>query len=87
MKPHNILITVLLTMILASCSTPSATTTPSNTMAEVSATSSLVETSMSGIVTFADPVLEAMIRGTMGKTEGDITLAEAQAVDENEPQQ
>jgi hypothetical protein len=80
MKPHNILITVLLTMILASCSTPSATTTPSNTMAEVSATSSLVETSMSGIVTFADPVLEAMIRGTMGKTEGDITLAEAQAV-------
>jgi len=27
-----------------------------------------------------DPVLEAIIRGTMGKTEGDITLAEAQAV-------
>jgi hypothetical protein len=32
------------------------------------------------IVTFADPVLEAMIRGSMGKTEGDITVAEAQAV-------
>jgi len=35
---------------------------------------------MPGIVTFADPMLEAMIRSTMGKTEGDITLAEAQAV-------
>ena len=43
-------------------------------------TSSLVETSAPVFVTFADPVLEAMIRGTMGKTEGDITLAEAQAV-------
>jgi hypothetical protein len=24
------------------------------------------------VVTFADPVLEAMVRGTMGKPEGDI---------------
>ncbi len=31
-------------------------------------------------VTFANPVLEAMVRGSMGKLEGDITLAEAQAV-------
>ncbi len=80
MKPHNKLITVLLTIILAACSTPSVTTTPSIPVAEVTTASSLVETSMPGIVTFADPVLEAMIRGTMGKTEGDITLAEAQAV-------
>jgi len=47
---------------------------------EVTTTSSLVETSVPGVVTFADPVLEAMIRGAMGKPEGEITLAEAQAV-------
>lgn len=29
---------------------------------------------------FTDPVLEAMVRGTMGKPEGDITVLEAQAV-------
>jgi len=80
MKPHNILITVLLTITLAACSTPAVTTTSSNPVAEVTTTSSLVETSVPVVVTFADPVLEAMIRGTMGKTEGDITLAEAQAV-------
>ena len=80
MKPHNKLITILLTMILAACSTPSATTAPSIPVAEVTTTSSLVATSVPVIVTFADPVLEAMIRGSMGKTEGDITLAEAQAV-------
>jgi len=80
MKPHNILITVLLTIILAACSTPAVTTTPSNPVADVTTTSSLVETSVPVIETFTDPVLEAMIRGSMGKTEGDITLAEAQAV-------
>jgi hypothetical protein len=80
MKPHNILITVLLTIILAACSTPAVTTTPSNPVADVTTTSSLVETSVPVVVTFADPVLEAMIRGAMGKTVGDITLAEAQAV-------
>jgi hypothetical protein len=80
MKPHNILIAVLLTITLAACSTPTVTTTSSNPVAEVTTTSSLVETSAPVVVTFADPVLEAMIRGTMGKTEGDITVAEAQAV-------
>ncbi len=35
---------------------------------------------MSGFVTFADPVLEAMIRSAMGKPEGEITFAEAQGV-------
>jgi len=56
------------------------TTTSSNPAVEVTTTSSLVETSVPGVVTFADPVLEAMIRGAMGKPEGEITLAEAQAV-------
>ena len=80
MKPNNILITLLLTITLAACNTPAVTTTSSNPVAEVTTTSSLVETSVPVVVTFADPVLEAIIRGTMGKTEGDITLAEAQAV-------
>jgi hypothetical protein len=55
-------------------------TTSTNPVAEVTTTSSLVETSVPVVVTFTDPALEAMIRGTMGKTEGDITVAEAQAV-------
>ncbi len=80
MKPHNILITVLLTITLAACSTPAVTTTSSNPAVEVTTTSSPVETSAPVVVTLADPVLDAMIRGAMGKTEGDITLAEAQAV-------
>jgi len=80
MKPYKILTTVLMTIILTACSTSAVTTTPSNPVAEVTTTSSLVETSMSGIVTFADPVLEAMIRSAMGKPEGEITLAEAQGV-------
>ncbi len=80
MKPHNILMTVLLTIILTACSTSAVTTTSSNPAVEVTTTSSLVETSVPGVVTFADPVLEAMIRGAMGKPEGEITLAEAQAV-------
>ncbi|NPV75961.1 MAG: hypothetical protein HPY59_06240 [Anaerolineae bacterium] len=80
MKPHDILITALLTIILTACSAPAVTTPPSNPVAEVTTTSSLVETTMPLIVTFADPALEAMIRGSMGKTEGDLTLAEAQAV-------
>ena len=80
MKPHNILMTVLLTITLAACSTTDVTTTSSNPAVEVTTTSSPVETSAPVVVTFADPVLEAMIRGAMGKTEGDITLAEAQAV-------
>lgn len=80
MKPHNILITVLLTITLAACSTPAVTTTSSNPAVEVTTTSSPVETSAPVVVTLADPVLDAMIRGAMGKTEGDITMAEAQAV-------
>ena len=79
-KSYNILITVFLTITLTACSMPAVTTTPSNPVAEVTATSSPVETSAPVVVTFADPVLEAMIRGAMGKTEGGITVAEAQAV-------
>ena len=74
------LLTALMAIGLAACSAPTAITIPSNPVAEVTTTSSPVETSVPVVATFADPVLEAMIRGAMGKTEGDITLAEAQAV-------
>ncbi len=33
-----------------------------------------------GPVVFADPVLETMVRGTMGKPEGDISISEAETV-------
>lgn len=36
--------------------------------------------SQPSVVTFADPLLETMVRGSIGKPQGDITLAEAQAV-------
>ena len=77
MKHHNILITVLLTIALAACSTPAVTKTSSNPAVEVTTTSSPVATSAPVVVTFADPVLEAMIRSAMGKPEGEITFAEA----------
>lgn len=80
MKPHNKLITVLLTITLTACSTPAVTTTSSNPVAEITTTSSPFETSAPVVVTFADPVLEAMIRSAMGKPEGEITFAEAQGV-------
>lgn len=35
---------------------------------------------VSGVVTFADPVLETMIRSAMGRPDGDITADEAEAV-------
>ncbi len=76
-KPLIQLMTLLLTIILTAFSSPSARTTPSIPIVENTTNLSLVTTSMSGIVTFADPVLEAMVRGSMGKPEGDITLAEA----------
>lgn len=36
--------------------------------------------SLSSVVTFADPLLEALVRGSIGKPQGDITLAEAQTI-------
>lgn len=69
MKSHNKLIIVFLCIILAGCTTAKLTTT------------STVEPSLApGKVTFTDPVLETIVRGSMGKTQGDISLAEAQAV-------
>ena len=68
-KTTHLLFIVLFVIGLAACSTPAVTPTPS-----------AVTAPEPGFVTFADPVLEAMVRGSMGKPEGDITLAEAQTV-------
>ena len=60
------ILVVLLALGLAACAVPA--TTPS--------------ASASVVVTFADPALEAMVRGAMGRPEGDITAAQAEAVTE-----
>ncbi|MCE5187800.1 MAG: hypothetical protein LLF75_01240 [Eubacteriales bacterium] len=57
---------VLTALGLASCVAPATTASKS----------------ASEVVTFADPVLEQMVRGSMGRPEGDITAAEAEAVTE-----
>ena len=60
---------IWLALSLAACSMPAATT-PSLPSA----------TAVPKVVTFADPVLEAMVRGSIGKLTGDITVAEAESV-------
>jgi len=68
-KSFCILLAALFTVGLAACATSTAATTPP-----------VVSTALPAVVTFADPVLEAMVRGAMGKPEGDITATEAEAV-------
>ena len=68
-KKQSILMAAILAVGLAACSTPSAATN-----------AALTDVPASAAVQFADPVLEAMVRGAMGKAEGDISAAEAQAV-------
>ena len=62
---------IAVTLCLAACAAPAATNSAQTTAA--------VE---SGMVVFADPVLEAKVRAAMGRPEGDITAAEAAAVKE-----
>ena len=82
-KSSSKLLAVLLTLSLVACSTPAVKTTPSIPAAAVPAatmTPSISVTALPAVVTFTDPVLEEMVRGSMGKPEGDITVAEAEAV-------
>ena len=64
----RIMLTISLALSLTACGAPAATA-PSPTPSAASDT-----------VTFSDPVLEAMVRGSMGRPEGDITVSEAEAV-------
>jgi len=66
-----ILLTSLLVIAIAACGVPTVTLTPSPSPSVTAAPA---------VVTFADPVLEAMVRASMCKPDGDITVAEAEAV-------
>ena len=68
-KKYFILLATLLSILLAGCGASTAITTPPKSVA-------IAPT----VVTFADPVLEAMVRAAIGKPEGKITVVEAKAV-------
>lgn len=68
----SLFLTLTLVFSLAACAVPAS---KSGTSTDPPVTSEL-----QGTVVFADPVLEAMVRGTIGKPEGDITAVEAAAV-------
>ncbi len=73
MKRASYLIFALLLMLcLAACGAPAAVETPVPTEAPAE--------TPPAVVTFTDPVLEALVRESMGKPDGDITVAEAEAV-------
>lgn len=81
-KTLFVLITLLMALGLASCGMPTAepTKTPASSASvttEMSASEPAAE-----VVVFTDEVLEAKVREAMGKPEGDITVAEAEAVTE-----
>lgn len=68
-KIYCILLAAWLVIWLAACGTPAA-----------EKSSSSEASSANAVVKFTDPVLEALVRGSMGKLEGDITVSEAEAV-------
>jgi len=80
-KPLSNLLVVLLTLALAACSAPAVSMTPDAPETTVPvATDAPSATALPAVVTFADPVLEEMVRGAMGRPDGDIAVAEAEAV-------
>ena len=64
-----ILLTLFLSLSLAACAAPSAQTPPPPE-----------EPPDTAVVAFDDPVLDEMVRGALGQPDGDVTLAQAQAV-------
>ncbi len=74
-KLFCIVLAGLLALGTAACGAPAAA---ASTAPDVTATAEPA----SEIVTFADPALEVMVRGAMGRPEGDITAAQAEAVTE-----
>ena len=68
---------VLAALGLAACTAPATAAETDSGSAKAVASAFAPE-----VVTFADPTLEAMVRGSMGRPEGDITAAEAEAVTE-----
>ena len=70
-----LILALLLVLGLAACASPTGGET-------ATAETTAAGTASSGVVTFADPVLEEWVREAMGKPEGDITIEEAEAVTE-----
>ena len=65
------LLALLMLTSLVACDAPASTPLPTPTQTEMATTS---------VVTIADPTLEVIVRGAMGKPSGDITVAEAKTV-------
>lgn len=70
----------LLLISLVACGTPTSTTSSPTTLPTQLITPTQTETEPVSVVTFADPALEVIVRGAMGKSSGDITVAEAKTV-------
>ena len=68
-KILSVLLTFVLAVEIAACGAPAPSPLPAATA-----------TAAPAVVAFADPALEAMVRASMGKPEGGITVAEAEAV-------
>jgi len=73
------MLTALLTMGLVACSTPTPIPTPT-VAATLPPPPPLQPPPPAAVVKFADPVLEAMVRGAMGQPQGEIQVMEAEAV-------
>jgi len=78
-KTLFVLLALLLALGLAACGAPVSTETPSPEVSESTSVKTPEPTPESAIV-FTDAALEAKVREAMGKPEGDITVAEAEAV-------
>lgn len=72
-KAFCFVFSLLITLSLTACAAP-AGTIATETMPAPS------KTDESAVVSFADPALEAMVRGAMGRPEGDIAVTEAETV-------
>jgi internalin A len=84
-KTPFVLLALLLPLVLSlvACGAPAATETPSPEVSEstpVETPEPTGEPTPEPVVVFTDTVLEGLVRKAMNKPEGDITLAEAEAV-------
>ncbi len=78
-RTFELILSAALMLGLAACSAPTAVETPVPTATHTAAPTPVP--SVEPVVDFTDDALEGMIREAMGKPEGDITVAEAEAVE------
>lgn len=85
-KVLSVMLAVSLALAFTACGAPGATESPSQEIsalasAEASEASASAAAETPEVVVFTDDTLEALVREAMGKPEGDITIAEAEAVE------